>query len=128
MTVGLRDSIKDRDAMNSRVPGFHAVKRRVAALIKTTAACLAERKFDPPLPPKMLWRQYFAIFEVWVFVIRLIFLRWLLAPTILLIFFVICLPSAPQFIVIMFSLIGLVWMVGACRKVLIAARGIYLWY
>jgi hypothetical protein len=51
MKVSLRDSIRDRDAMNSRVPGFHAVKRRVVALIKTAAACLAERRFDPALPP-----------------------------------------------------------------------------
>jgi hypothetical protein len=33
MTVGLRDSIRERNAMNSRAPGFHAVKHRVAALM-----------------------------------------------------------------------------------------------
>jgi hypothetical protein len=41
--------------MNSRAPGFHAVKCRVATLIGTAAAHLAERKFDPALPPKVLW-------------------------------------------------------------------------
>jgi hypothetical protein len=55
MTVGLRDSIRKRDAMNSRAPGFHAVMRREAALIKTAASRLAERKFDPVLPSKVLW-------------------------------------------------------------------------
>jgi hypothetical protein len=58
MTVGLRDSIRERDAMNSTAPGFHAVKRRVAVLIKSAAARLAERKFDPTLPPKVLWSNF----------------------------------------------------------------------
>jgi hypothetical protein len=53
MTVGLRDSIRERDVMNSKAPGFPAVKRRVAALIKMAAARLAERSFDPALPPKV---------------------------------------------------------------------------
>jgi hypothetical protein len=48
MTVGLRDSIRERDVMNSRDPGFHV------ALIKTPAARLEERKFDPALPPNVL--------------------------------------------------------------------------
>jgi hypothetical protein len=48
MTVGLCDSIRERDAMNSRAPGLHA-------LIKTAVARLAERSFDPALPPKVLW-------------------------------------------------------------------------
>jgi hypothetical protein len=56
MTVGLRDSTRERDAMNSTAPGFHAVKRRVSALIKSATARLAERKFDPTLPPKVLFR------------------------------------------------------------------------
>jgi hypothetical protein len=58
MTVGLRDSIRERDAMNSKASGFHAVKRRVAALIKTAAARLAERSLDPALPPKVLWSNF----------------------------------------------------------------------
>jgi hypothetical protein len=41
--------------MNSRALCFHVVKRRVAALIKTAVARLAERKFAPPLPLKLLW-------------------------------------------------------------------------
>jgi hypothetical protein len=39
---------RERDAINSRAPGFHAVKRRVAAL-KTAADRLAKRKFNPAL-------------------------------------------------------------------------------
>jgi hypothetical protein len=54
----LRDSIRMRDAMNSRAPGFHAFNRRVAALIRTAAARLAERRFDPALPPKVLWLHF----------------------------------------------------------------------
>jgi hypothetical protein len=50
MTVGYRDSIREWDAMNSRAPGFHVVKRRVTAVAR-----LAERKFDLALPPKLLW-------------------------------------------------------------------------
>jgi hypothetical protein len=46
---------------NSTAPGFHAVKRRVTALIKTAAARLAERKFDPALPPKVLWSNFRSI-------------------------------------------------------------------
>jgi hypothetical protein len=58
MTVGLRNSIRERDAMNSRAPGFRAVKRRVSALIRTAAARLAERRFDPILPPRVLWSNF----------------------------------------------------------------------
>jgi hypothetical protein len=72
----------ERDAMNSMAPGFHAVKRRVAALIKTAAARRKEGLIRP-----CLQGCFGKIFEVWVFVIRLIFLCWVLAPTILLIFF-----------------------------------------
>jgi hypothetical protein len=51
ITVGLRDSIREQDAMNSRAPGFHA-------LIETAVARLAERKFDQALPPKVLWSNF----------------------------------------------------------------------
>jgi hypothetical protein len=54
-SVGLRDSIRARDAMNSRAPGFRSVKRRVAVPFKTAAALLAERNSDPALPPRVLW-------------------------------------------------------------------------
>jgi hypothetical protein len=44
--------------MNSRAPSFHAFKRKVAVLIKTVTARLAERRFDPALPPKVLWSYF----------------------------------------------------------------------
>jgi hypothetical protein len=37
--------------MNSKAPGFHAVKRRLATLNRTATARLAESRFDPTLPP-----------------------------------------------------------------------------
>jgi hypothetical protein len=55
ITVGHRNSISERDALHFRAPGFCGVKRRVAALIRPVAARLAERRFDPALPPKVLW-------------------------------------------------------------------------
>jgi hypothetical protein len=58
MTVGRRDSIRGQDAMNSMAPGFRAVKCRVAALIKTAATRLAERRFDLALPPIVLWSNF----------------------------------------------------------------------
>jgi hypothetical protein len=70
--------------MDSRGPGFHAAKRRVAALIKTATARLA----DPALPPKVLWSN----FQSMSFCDPSDFSSLRLAPTILLIFFVICLP------------------------------------
>jgi hypothetical protein len=54
MTVGLRDWIRERNVMISRTPGFHTVKRRVAALLKMVAARLEKRKYDPALPPKVV--------------------------------------------------------------------------
>jgi hypothetical protein len=61
MTVDLCDSVRERDAMNSRAHGSHAVTRRVAALIKTAAACLPEIRFDQALPPKVLWSNFRSI-------------------------------------------------------------------
>jgi hypothetical protein len=44
--------------MNSRAPGFHAVRRRVTAFIRMAAVRLAERKFEPALPRKVLWANF----------------------------------------------------------------------
>jgi hypothetical protein len=50
--------IREQDAMNSRAPGFHAVRRRVTAFIRMAAVRLAERKFEPALPRKVLWANF----------------------------------------------------------------------
>jgi hypothetical protein len=81
MTVGLRNSIRERDAMNSRAPGF--VLSSVGCLRSLERRPLVCWKEDLILP--CLQGFFGQIFEVWVFVSCLIFLRWVLVPKILLI-------------------------------------------
>jgi hypothetical protein len=53
-----KSQIIEVESINYGAPGFHAVKRRVATLIRTTAAHLAEQRFEPALPPKVLWSNF----------------------------------------------------------------------